>query len=105
MNWWNRWKTSLAATAAGAALALAGPAAVGAGAEGQSAQPQAVPATGDVAEFVSARVEALQPKAAERTFDQVGWLTDLRQALALAGEHDRPVFLFTHDGRMALGRC
>ena len=64
-----------------------------------------VPATGDVAEWVSEKVKAIEPSTAERSFDQIGWLTDLREAINLAGEHDRPVFLFTHDGRIALGRC
>jgi hypothetical protein len=63
------------------------------------------PATGDVKSWVDARVESVQPSAAERRFDEIGWLTDIRAALALAKKNDRPVFLFTHDGRMALGRC
>ena len=63
------------------------------------------PASGDVKAWVDARVESVQPSAAERRFDEIGWLTDIRAALALAKKNDRPVFLFTHDGRMALGRC
>ena len=62
------------------------------------------PAAGDAA-WVDAKVEACAPKAAERRFDQTGWLTDIRSALDLAKKHNRPVFLFTHDGRMGLGRC
>ena len=63
------------------------------------------PATGDVKEWVDAKVSACAPKPEERRFDQTGWLTDIRSALELAKKHDRPVFLFTHDGRMGLGRC
>lgn len=63
------------------------------------------PATGDVAQWVSEKVQSVQPTAAERRFDEIGWLTDLRQAIALGKQHNRPVFLFTHDGRMARGRC
>ena len=44
-------------------------------------------------------------KPSERKFDQVGWLTDIRAGLELAKKSNRPLFLFTHDGRMALGRC
>lgn len=46
-----------------------------------------------------------QPAPSERKFDRIGWLTEIRGALSLAKEHRRPVFLFTHDGRMAIGRC
>ena len=70
-----------------------------------SAPRAAAPASGDVKSWVDARVDAVQPSAAERRFDEIGWLTDIRAALALAKKNDRPVFLFTHDGRMALGRC
>ena len=63
------------------------------------------PAAGDVAAWVDAKVEDCSPKPEERRFDQTGWLTDIRAALALAKQHNRPVFLFTHDGRMGLGRC
>jgi hypothetical protein len=58
-----------------------------------------------VAAWVAKRVEAWQPTAAERRFDDTGWVTDIREAERLARQHDRPVFLFTHDGRMAIGRC
>ena len=61
--------------------------------------------TGDVKEWVDAKVAECAPKPEERRFDQTGWLTDIRSALKLAKEHNRPVFLFTHDGRMGLGRC
>ena len=61
--------------------------------------------TGDVAPYVDEKVEACAPKPQERRFDQTGWLTDIRSALELAKKHNRPVFLFTHHGRMGLGRC
>ena len=70
-----------------------------------AAEPPAPPPSGDVAAWVDAKVEACAPKPAERRFDQTGWLTDIRSALELAKKHNRPVFLFTHDGRMGLGRC
>lgn len=55
--------------------------------------------------WVAARVEEWQPKASERKFDRIGWSTDIRTGLELARRHGRPMFLFTHDGRMAIGRC
>ncbi|MEW6158508.1 MAG: hypothetical protein AB1813_13830 [Verrucomicrobiota bacterium] len=55
--------------------------------------------------WVSARVQSWQPKADEKRFDEIGWAPDIRAALQQAREQGRPVFLFTHDGRMNLGRC
>lgn len=49
-------------------------------------------------------VASWKPTAAERRFDEIGWSTDIRTALALAREHRRPLFVFTHDGRMGVGR-
>ena len=70
-------------------------------------EPAAAPApmTGDPSAWVDQKVADCAPKPEERRFDQTGWLTDIRSALELAKKHDRPVFLFTHDGRMGLGRC
>ena len=59
----------------------------------------------DVTRWVEKLVQAWQPTAAERRFDDIGWVKDIREAERLAKEHNRPVFLFTHDGRMAIGRC
>jgi hypothetical protein len=53
---------------------------------------------------VDRRVESWRPKPGERRFDQIGWVRDIRTALALAKQHERPVFLFTLDGRMEMGR-
>jgi hypothetical protein len=58
----------------------------------------------DFVTWADACVAAWGPTAAERRFDEIGWSTEIRAALALAKEHQRPVFLFTHDGRMAVGR-
>lgn len=60
---------------------------------------------GEDLSWVEKRVEEWQPRASERKFDQIGWLTDIRAALALGQKSNRPIFLFTHDGRMAIGRC
>jgi hypothetical protein len=59
----------------------------------------------DLVAWVDARVTERTPPAEERRFDEIGWAKDVRDALRLAREHNRPVFLFTHDGRMNLGRC
>jgi len=62
-------------------------------------------ADADVAAFVAKRVAEWRPTAVERRFDEIGWAKDIREAERLAKAHNRPVFLFTHDGRMAVGRC
>ena len=54
---------------------------------------------------IQKRAAELQPRAEEKRFDEIGWATDLREARRLASRHHRPVFLFTHDGRMNIGRC
>jgi hypothetical protein len=73
-------------------------AAVGAGAEEKLA-------ANDPAPWVHKRVQLWQPVAAERRFDDIGWAKDILEARRLAREHERPIFLFTHDGHMAVGRC
>jgi hypothetical protein len=78
----------------------------GVGAAGPPPQSSTLaPATGDVKQWVDRKVAECAPKPQERRFDQTGWLTDIRSALKLAKQHNRPVFLFTHDGRMGRGRC
>ena len=54
---------------------------------------------------IEKRVSLSAPAANERRMDDIGWARDIREALRLAKAHKRPVFLFTHDGRMAAGRC
>jgi hypothetical protein len=56
--------------------------------------------------WVAKRVAEWQPTKDERRFDQIGWAKDIRQALKLAKEYNRPVFIHAYnDGRMDLGRC
>lgn len=55
--------------------------------------------------WLDKRIQEFQPRAEEKKFDQIGWLTDIVSAEKLAREHNRPIFLFTHDGEMATGRC
>ena len=64
-----------------------------------------VPADHEVAAWVRQRVKDWQSTAADRPFDEIGWAKDIREAERLARENNRPIFLFTHDGHMAVGRC
>jgi hypothetical protein len=59
----------------------------------------------DLTVRVDQRVKAWEPTREERRFDEIGWARDIRGAERLAAQYGRPVFLFTHDGRMATGRC
>jgi hypothetical protein len=59
----------------------------------------------DLKEKVDRRIADWRPTADEKRFDQIGWCTSLLEAEKLAREHQRPIFLFTHDGRMNVGRC
>jgi hypothetical protein len=74
----------------------------------------AEPAREGVAEIVARvdrRVIAWQPSAKERRLDEIGWARDIRDALRLAREYHRPIFLFTYSGSaerehaIALERC
>jgi predicted amidohydrolase YtcJ len=65
----------------------------------------AAAARADVKAVVDERVAEWWPTPEEKRFDQIGWAADLHTARKLAAEHDRPVFLFTMDGRVNLGRC
>jgi len=58
-----------------------------------------------VQQKIDDQITAWWPKPTEKQFDQIGWVPDIRTAIRLAGEHNRPVFLFTMDGRVNLGRC
>ncbi len=59
----------------------------------------------DLQARVDRQIADWQPTAEEKRFDQIGWCTSLLEAETLAREHQRPIFLFTHDGRMNVGRC
>jgi len=70
-----------------------------------SSEAQEKPPLTDPARWVAERVKLWQPVSAERRFDDIGWARDILEARRLAAEHNRPIFLFTHDGHMAIGRC
>lgn len=50
------------------------------------------------------RIAELQPTAAERRMDEIGWAPDLLTAERLGKEHGRPVCIVTHAGDIATGR-
>ncbi len=99
----NMRRTSLAISAAVLQVAL-----IGAGAAKRTSLAFAGEKAGTARELVTRiekRVHELQPTRAEKRFDEIGWARDIREAERLAKQHGRPVFLFTHDGRMNTGRC
>lgn len=68
----------------------------------------AVPRPAEAAQWpawVDRRIDDLQPLPQERKFDRIGWSRTILDAEKLAREHVRPIFLFTHDGRINTGRC
>jgi hypothetical protein len=54
---------------------------------------------------VDTRAAQWQPTTREQAWEQIGWEKGLLPALATAKKTNRPVFLFTHDGRLEVGRC
>jgi hypothetical protein len=63
------------------------------------------PSDADVADWVAKTVEERQPPAKDKRFDEIGWAKDIRTAIELGKKHQRPIFLFTMDGRINTGRC
>jgi hypothetical protein len=63
------------------------------------------PQDADVKSLVDTRVAEWWVTPEEKRFDEIGWAADLRTARKLAAENNRPLFLFTMDGRVNLGRC
>lgn len=59
----------------------------------------------NVVELVDERLAEWWLKPDEKRFDLIGWAADIRTAKKLAAEHQRPLFLFTMDGRVNTGRC
>ena len=58
-----------------------------------------------VVRWVEETVEERQAAPEDKRFDEIGWVTEIREAIKLAKEHNRPIFLFTGDGRINTGRC
>jgi hypothetical protein len=55
--------------------------------------------------WIDDRIDTFQLSEAERAFERIGWAPDLREALRLAKQRDRPVYIFNFSGRIELGRC
>lgn len=75
------------------------------GAEPSAARPASRVVDARVVEWVRYCTAQRQPTASERQIDQIGWAGGIREAMRLSRQHQRPVFLFTHDGRMNVGHC
>ena len=56
-------------------------------------------------DWIDRRIQEIQPTAKELRFDNIGWVSGIREAERLARENSRPVFLFSNVGQMDLGRC
>jgi len=60
---------------------------------------------GKVVGWVQRTVAERQATAEDKRFDEIGWVTDIRTAIQLGKEHNRPIFLYTGNGRINTGRC
>jgi hypothetical protein len=60
---------------------------------------------GNVVRWVEKTIAERQPPAADKLFDRIAWVTDIRTAIQLGKEYNRPIFLYTGDGRINTGRC
>jgi hypothetical protein len=78
--------------------------AVGAALSAAAEEPRMV-ADAELKAWVDRRVQERQPAAEDRRFDEIGWFKAVLPAEKAARESGRPLFLFTHDGRMNVGRC
>ena len=58
-----------------------------------------------VVRWVEKTVAERQPAAADKRFDEIAWVTDIRSAIQLGKQYNRPIFLYTGDGRINTGRC
>lgn len=67
-------------------------------------EPSPVP-DGKLVSFADSKVKKVQPTRSERRIDEIGWAPSLTAAKLFAATEKRPVFLFTHDGKMETGRC
>jgi hypothetical protein len=54
---------------------------------------------------VEKKVREIQPSRDEKRFDEIGWAPSILAAEALAKKTNRPMFLFTYNGKIETGRC
>jgi RNA polymerase sigma-70 factor (ECF subfamily) len=55
--------------------------------------------------WIEERVREWQPRPEEKRFDEIAWAESVPEALRLAREHARPVFLLAHVGTLQGGRA
>jgi hypothetical protein len=60
---------------------------------------------GEVVRWVEKAVVERQATPEDKRFDEIGWVADIRTAIKLGKEHNRPIFLFTGNGPINTGRC
>ena len=58
-----------------------------------------------IVRWVEKTVAERQPPPEDKRFDEIGWAPDIRTAVKLGKEHNRPIFLLTVNGRVNTGRC
>jgi hypothetical protein len=76
-----------------------------AGVPGGDFAPEPTVTNAGLVALVQKRLREWQPRREERRLDEIGWVRNILDAERLGREHGRPVFLFTLDGRMDVGRC
>jgi hypothetical protein len=54
---------------------------------------------------VEEQVRKVQPTRAEKRFDEIGWAASILAAEQVAAKVNRPIFLFTYNGKIDTGRC
>jgi hypothetical protein len=54
---------------------------------------------------VEKKVREIQPSRAEKRFDEIGWAPSILAARELSKKSNRPMFLFTYNGKLETGRC
>lgn len=59
----------------------------------------------NVVGWVAKTVAERQPTPQDKRFDEIAWVTDIRTAIQLGKEYNRPIFLVTVNGRINTGRC
>jgi hypothetical protein len=58
-----------------------------------------------VVRWVEKTVAERQPTAEDNRFHEIAWVADIRTAIKLGKEYNRPIFFFAGDGRINTGRC
>jgi hypothetical protein len=54
---------------------------------------------------VEGKVRKVLPTRAEKRFDEIGWAPSIIAGEAIAAKLNRPMFLFTYNGKIDTGRC